>query len=101
MLAGVHEQVLPATPPLDLARDRSRLHEVRARPDDGEDRGGQRPVLIRDGSPRVSARAGEPTTVSPGATSRVTTAPAPTRAPLPIRTPPRIVAFEPTVAPCS
>src|SRR4051812_37475961 len=43
----------------------------------------------------VKGRAGFPTTVTPGATSFVTTAPAPTIAPLPIRTPHRIVAPDP------
>src|SRR5207245_2284631 len=47
------------------------------------------------------ARAGTPTTVSPRATSRVTTAPAPTSAPAPIVSPPRITAPEPIDAPCS
>ena len=45
--------------------------------------------------------AGLPTTVAPGATSRVTTAPAPTRASSPIRTPGRMIAPPPihTLAP--
>src|SRR5947209_4971477 len=46
-------------------------------------------------------RAGTPATVSPGATSRVTTAPAPTSARAPIRTPPRMTAPEPMLAPRS
>jgi N utilization substance protein A len=47
------------------------------------------------------ARAGTPATTSCGATSLVTTAPAPTRAPEPIRTPPRTTAPEPSDAPRS
>src|SRR5207302_9228628 len=47
------------------------------------------------------ARAGTPTTVSPGATSLVTTAPAPMRARAPTRTPPMITAPEPSAAPRS
>jgi glycosyltransferase involved in cell wall biosynthesis len=50
---------------------------------------------------RVSVRAGTPTTVSPGSTSVVTTAPAPTNAPAPMRTPPSTVAPEPRLAPRS
>ncbi|HEY0416375.1 MAG TPA: glycosyltransferase [Gaiellaceae bacterium] len=49
----------------------------------------------------VLARAGTPATVSPGATSRVTTAPAPTSAPAPTVTPPRTTAPEPRLAPRS
>ena len=48
-----------------------------------------------------SARAGTPRTTSPGATSRVTTAPAPTSAPAPTRTPPSTTAPEPIDAPRS
>lgn len=46
-----------------------------------------------------SAPAGLPTTTSPGATSRVTTAPAPTIAPAPTVTPPRITLPDPSDAP--
>jgi hypothetical protein len=44
-------------------------------------------------------RAGLPTTTACGGTSRVTTAPAPTMAPVPTSTPGRIVAFAPIDAP--
>ena len=47
------------------------------------------------------ARAGIPATTSPAPTSRVTTAPAPTSAPSPMRTPPRTTAPEPSEAPRS
>src|SRR5712691_3660455 len=50
---------------------------------------------------RCFARAGTPATTSPGATSLVTTAPAPTRAPAPIRIPPRTTTPEPRDAPRS
>src|SRR5437870_11898915 len=43
-------------------------------------------------------RAGLPTTTAPGATSTVTTAPAPTNAFVPIRTPGKIVVFAPILA---
>ena len=48
-----------------------------------------------------SSRAGTPATFSPAGTSLVTTAPAPTRAPRPMRTPPRITLPDPRLAPCS
>src|SRR5688500_9761621 len=55
------------------------------------------------GAPPASAypvmRAGLPTTIAYGGTSRVTTAPAPTIAPRPMVTPGRIVAFAPIDAP--
>src|SRR2546421_7845405 len=47
------------------------------------------------------SRAGIPTTIVSGATSRVTTSPAPTRARAPIRTPPRTIAPAPSEAPRS
>src|SRR5207244_13526966 len=47
------------------------------------------------------SRAGTPATTAPGATSRVTTAPAPTRACAPTRTPPSTTAPEPSEAPRS
>ena len=46
-----------------------------------------------------NTRAGTPATTVPGATSRVTTAPAPTKAPAPMVTPPRITAPLPIEAP--
>ena len=47
------------------------------------------------------ARAGTPATTAPAGTSRVTTAPAPTSAPAPMRTPPSTRAPEPMLAPRS
>src|SRR6266478_3973777 len=47
------------------------------------------------------SRAGTPATMESEATSRVTTAPAPTRALAPIRTPPRTMTPEPSEAPRS
>jgi hypothetical protein len=46
--------------------------------------------------PVFTGRAGIPTTVAPGGTSLTTTDDAPTRAPSPIRTGPRILAPAPT-----
>src|SRR5829696_1676967 len=54
----------------------------------------------RDYPCRLS-RAGTPATMEPGATSFVTTAPAPTSARAPIRTPPRTMTPEPSEAPRS
>jgi hypothetical protein len=53
------------------------------------------------GAARRLSRAGTPATIEPGRTSRVTTAPAPTMALAPIRTPPRMTEPEPSEAPFS
>lgn len=59
-------------------------------------------MSVRFNSPNFRpyiGRAGTPTTVAPGGTSSVTTAPAPTRAPAPIETPSRTLAPVPIKTP--
>lgn len=61
----------------------------------------QQPNDSSKAQPRNIARAGTPMTTAPGGTSRVTTAPAPTKLPSPTRKPCSTHAFEPIVAPTS
>ena len=70
--------------------DGRHLHEVRSRADDVEEPHGCHRTRGLASAPcqRAVDAAGTPATTAPGATSVVTTAPAPTSAPAPMRTPP-------------
>jgi glycosyltransferase involved in cell wall biosynthesis len=81
----------------ELARARAAAASRRARAYGWPDNAARYTALLD----RLNTRAGTPATVSPGSTSLVTTAPAPTSAPAPIRTPPSTVAPDPMLAPRS